>query len=140
MQRIESDCFPEKDSMKLRKNEMCPIHKRRTCCGRTPTATDKKRGSIYQVAPGVRRIPDSTHPRGYRELRSPAARRGMLNQKIVAQNRLCGICGEPFETYQEIELDHIEPKGMGSARRDDSWENTQATHKFCNREKGSRRL
>jgi 5-methylcytosine-specific restriction endonuclease McrA len=36
--------------------------------------------------------------------------------------------------------DHIEPKGMGGAWRDDHPENIQAVHRRCNLQKGSRRF
>jgi hypothetical protein len=35
--------------------------------------------------------------------------------------------------------DHIDPKGMGGARRDDHPENIQAVHFCCNGKKGSTR-
>jgi hypothetical protein len=35
--------------------------------------------------------------------------------------------------------DHIHPRGMGGAWRDDHPENIQAVHWWCNREKGSSR-
>jgi hypothetical protein len=36
--------------------------------------------------------------------------------------------------------DHISPKGMGGAWRDDHPDNIQAAHWWCNGEKGSRRI
>jgi hypothetical protein len=36
--------------------------------------------------------------------------------------------------------EHKEPKGMGSAWRDDHPDNVQAAHRWCNLQKGSRRL
>jgi hypothetical protein len=52
--------------MKIRRNQLCPIHRSRSCCGREPIRKEK----ILQG--GVRRIEDPHHPRGYRELRSLA--------------------------------------------------------------------
>jgi hypothetical protein len=40
----------------------------------------------------------------------------------------------------DIVPDHIEPKGMGAAWRDDHPDNIQAAHPLCNLLKGSKRL
>lgn len=66
--------------------------------------------------------------------------KALLARKIVEQDGKCGICGEPFATCNEIVPDHITPKGMGSANRDDHPDNIQAAHRRCNLEKGSRRM
>jgi 5-methylcytosine-specific restriction endonuclease McrA len=66
--------------------------------------------------------------------------RKLLNLKIRKQKGKCSICGEPFTNYNDIVPDHIEPKGMGSARRDDHPDNIQAAHRKCNLEKGSKRV
>src|SRR5271165_821058 len=91
----------------------CPIHRSLFCCGREQARKDRR----FQL--GVQRIEDPHHPRGYRELRSPGEMRKLLNRKIVAQDRKCAICHESFSDYNEIVPDHIEPKGMGGAWRDD---------------------
>lgn len=93
--------------MKLRRNEFCPIHRSVFCCGRERTR--KKR----TVQLGVRRIEDPHHPRGYRELRSPAEMRKLLNRKIVEQDRKCAICQEEFTDSNDVVPDHRDPKGMG---------------------------
>jgi hypothetical protein len=85
----------------------------------------------------VQRIEDPHHPRGYRELRSPAEMRKLLKRKVVEQNNQCAICHEEFTDYNDVVPDHKEPKGMGGAWRDDHPENIQATHWWCNEEKGS---
>ena len=41
---------------------------------------------------------------------------------------------------KDIVPDHIEPKGMGGAWRDDSPENIQAVHRRCNLQERSKRL
>jgi hypothetical protein len=64
---------------------------------------------------GVRRIDDSHHPRGYREIRSNSEMQKLLDKKIVAQNGDCAICSEKFTNYCEIVPDHINPRGMGGA-------------------------
>ena len=120
--------------MKLRKNEYCPIHKAVFCCGRKDEQ-NRRRGWM-----AVQRVEDPRDPRGYRELRSRAEMRKLLARKIIEQEMKCGICGEPFTDCNEIVPDHIDPKGMGSARRDDHPGNIQAAHRRCNLEKGSRRL
>jgi HNH endonuclease len=120
--------------MKLRRNEFCPIHRSLFCCGRERALKDRR----FQL--GVQRIDDPHHPRGYRELRSPAEMRKLLNRKIAEQEGKCPICMSGFTDYNEIVPDHIEPKGMGGAWRDDHPENIQAVHRRCNLQKGSRRL
>ena len=120
--------------MKLRRNEYCPIHRSLFCCGREQARKERR----FQL--GVQRIEDPHHPRGYRELRSPAEMRKLLNRKIVEQDGKCAICRTAFTDYSEIVPDHIEPKGMGGAWRDDHPDNVQAVHRRCNLQKGSRRL
>jgi 5-methylcytosine-specific restriction endonuclease McrA len=121
--------------MKLRQKERCPIHKSMFCCGRE--RVEKK--SLRNLA-GVRRIDDPHHPRGYREIRSPAEMKKLLTRKIAVQDMKCGICGEPFTDCSDIVPDHIRSKGMGSSRRDDHPDNIQAAHRRCNFDKGSKRL
>lgn len=120
--------------MKLRRNEFCPIHRSLYCCGREQA----RKGRRFQL--GIQRIDDPHHPRGYREFRSPSEMRKLLNRKIVEQEGKCAICHQTFMDCNEIVPDHIEPKGMGGARRDDHPENIQAAHSRCNRQKGSRRI
>jgi hypothetical protein len=120
--------------MKLHRNEPCPIHRSLVCCGREPAQ------KVRTLRLGVQRIDDPHHPRGYRELRSPAEMRKLLNRKIVEQNRICPICREEFTDYNDVVPDHIDPKGMGGAWRDDNSDNVQATHWWCNSEKGSTRM
>ena len=117
--------------MKLRRNQYCPIHRSLTCCGREPM---QKR-----IRARRQRVEDPHHPRGYRELRSKAEMRKLLDGKIVEHNRQCAICQVAFNSYSDIVLDHIDPRGMGGARRDDHPENIQAVHYWCNGEKGSTR-
>lgn len=51
----------------------------------------------------------------------------------------CGICKFIIRSFDDMELDHIEPRGMGGSRRNDELSNLQMTHRWCNGEKGSRR-
>ncbi len=89
---------------------------------------------------GVRRVEDSQHPRGYRELRSNGEMRKLLDRKIVAQKGICALCKEKFTEYSDIVPDHIHPRGMDGAWRDDHLDNIQAVHFWCNSQKGSARL
>ena len=120
--------------MRLRPNEFCPIHKSLICCGRELLPKPKL------VRLGVQRIEDPHHPRGYRELRSPAEMRKLLNRKIRQQAGICAICHEELTDYNDVVPDHRNPKGMGGAWRDDHSDNIQATHWWCNEEKGSIRM
>ena len=120
--------------MRLRRYERCPIHRSLFCCGREQVRSTRR------LRPGVQRIEDPHHPRGYRELRSPAEMRKLLNRKIVEQGGKCPICQEEFTNYNDVVPDHKEPKGMGGAWRDDHQDNIRATHWWCNGEKGSCRF
>jgi hypothetical protein len=97
--------------MRLRRNEFCPIHKSVSCCGREQVPKPRL------VRLGVQRIDDPYHPRGYRELRSPAEMRKLLNRKVVEQDRKCAICHEEFTDYSDIVPDHRNPKGTMSRKR-----------------------
>ena len=117
--------------MKLRRNEYCPIHRSLFCCGRERTQKERR------FCLGVQRVDDPHHPRGYRELRSPAEMRKLLNRKVAEQGGNCAICHKEFTDYGNVVPDHKHPKGMGGAWRDDHPENIQATHWWCNSKKGS---
>ena len=128
--------------MRLGKHDRCPIHKRFNCCGReSQVVTKKESPKRIQIGPGVFKIPDVNHPRGYRIYRTPAAMRALLDQKIIKQNAICAICNTEMTDYRNVAPDHIEPKGIGSSRKDDHEDNIQAVHHYpCNIEKGSRRI
>jgi 5-methylcytosine-specific restriction endonuclease McrA len=89
---------------------------------------------------GLKRIDDPASERGYREIRTPAEMRKLLLVKVREQDGKCGICGEPFTEIGEVVADHINPRGMGGAFRDDHRDAIQAAHSLCNGEKGSKRL
>jgi len=82
--------------MKLHRNQYCPVHHSRVCCGR------EEASKARHLTMGVERIDDPNHPRGYRELRSPAELRKVLTQKISTQQGNCGICHEPFTDCKDI--------------------------------------
>ncbi len=90
--------------MKLRRNEYCPIHRSVFCCGREQARKERRLGL------GVQRIEDPHHPRGYRELRSPAEMRKLLNRKIAEQGGECAICHKDFAEYSDIVSDHCHLK------------------------------
>lgn len=104
--------------MRLRRNQLCPIHSSLFWCGREAIP---KQSQMRQM--GVRRIDDPHHPRGYREIRSNAEMRKLRDRKIVAQNSECAICNEKFTDYTDIVPDHIHPRGMGGAWKDDHSDN-----------------
>jgi len=66
--------------------------------------------------------------------------RKLLKQKIVEQSGICALCHEEFTDYNDVVADHKNPKGMGGSYRDDHPSNIQATHYWCNGEKGSSRM
>jgi hypothetical protein len=76
--------------MRLRRNQVCPIHRSAYCCSR------ERNRKARTIRIGVQRIEDPHHPRRYRELRSPGEMRKLLNRKIVEQNGICPICEEKF--------------------------------------------
>jgi hypothetical protein len=124
----------------LRKGEFCPLHKSYFCCGRAkPTKKQKAKGLTVQ--PGVRRIDDEFHPRGYRERCSVAELRRRKHKLMAAAELTCFYCGGDLRQsdYREIALCHKEPKGMGGARHDDHFDNLVLAHASCNLENGSRR-
>jgi len=82
--------------MRLSRNEFCPIHKSVSCCGREHVP------KLKLIRLGVQRVEDRHHPRGYRELRSPAEMRKLLNWKIVQQERKCAICHKEFTDYNDV--------------------------------------
>ena len=120
--------------MRLRRNQLCPLHCSLSCCGRETIQKEKRLRPM-----GIRRISDPHHPRGYRELRSNGEMRKLLDWKIAEQNGLCALCKERFTEYGDVVPDHIHPRGMGGAWRDDHPDNIQAAHWWCNGEKGSSR-
>ena len=121
-------------TMRLRRNQLCSIHRSQFCCGRETVHREKRQRQI-----GVRRIDDPHHPRGYREIRSNAEMRKLMDRKIAAQKNICALCKDRFTDYGDVVPDHISPRGMGGAWRDDHSDNIQAVHWWCNGEKGSSR-
>ena len=50
--------------MRLRRNQVCPVHRSLSCCGREAIQKERRPRRL-----GVRRIDDPQHPCGYREMR-----------------------------------------------------------------------
>lgn len=75
------------DTMRLRRNQLCPIHRSLACCGRELARNERRTRQM-----GVRRIDDPQHPREYREIRSDAEMRKLMDRKITAQNGVCALC------------------------------------------------
>jgi hypothetical protein len=121
--------------VKLRQQDICPIHRSRFCCGRESKQSVSHVLKWKRIGPGVKQHIETGLIR-----RSPAAMRDLLAKKVIAQNNLCSLCGKEFTDAREITPDHTEPRGMGAARRNDAEENITAAHANCNREKGSKRL
>ena len=58
--------------------------------------------------------------------------RRLLNRKVVVQDTECALCHVKFTNCADIVPDHINPRGMGGAWRDDHADNIQAAHWRCN--------
>jgi hypothetical protein len=102
--------------MRLRRNQLCPIHRSLACCGREAILGQNDHARWESAA--------STIPVVLADTESPLQ------------------CRNPKADGQEdcIVPDHISPRGMGGAWRDDHPDNIQAVHWSCNGEKGSTRV
>lgn len=120
---------------RLRKSEICPLHRSKVCCGRGGVnITSKRQSHAYiEVAPGVHRYPDG------RERCSPAALK-KRKDALLRQRSLCIFCGQPFTDYRDVDLCHVESKGMNGWRRDDSIANLELGHRISNIDCGSRSI
>lgn len=58
-----------------------------------------------------------------------------LNRRweMWVQTKLCALCDEPIEIYQDSSVDHIIPLSRGGK---DVSSNVQITHTWCNNQKG----
>lgn len=123
--------------MRLKKRDRCPIHGGYFCCGREQKVKVQRHTPIRGP---VTRVPDEHHPRGYRELCSPAEYRRRVLLKAEVQQGCCFYCGKEFEDARDIQGDHRRPRSAGGAWRDDSLDNLVACHGECNEAKGSRHI
>ena len=124
--------------MKLKTKELCPLHRRRDCCGRAEFvryAQVKKQGhGIWQpVSSGLWRAPDG------REKASKAVLR-RRKDAFLRQGVPCAACGVNFIDYRDVELAHRIQCGAGGFKRDDSVGNLTLLHVSTNRDQGSRNL
>lgn len=130
--------------MRLKQGQLCPLHRRRDCCGRSdfPRSFRKKASKWEQVRIGVTRIRDehARHPDGYRYRLSKSEMDKVILRKVQEQGGLCSICGNELTDMNDVVPDHKEPRGMNGSWRDDRPENIGAAHSKCNLEKGSRRI
>lgn len=65
-----------------------------------------------------------------------------LKEKMWAERGAgltCALCGKAIYFFDDFQLDHIKPRGMGSGSRNDSPDNLQPAHSLCNQMKGSKR-
>lgn len=60
----------------------------------------------------MERVEDPHQSRGFRELRSPAEMRKLMNRKFLQQGGICAICHEEFTDHNDIVPDQKSPKGM----------------------------
>lgn len=129
--------------MRLSANQRCPIpgHGWKCACRAASPNRPKKYSKWETVRPGVRRIRDehARHPDGYRYRLSNGEMNKVLVKKVAEQHGDCSICHEPLTDMNDVVPDHMEPRGMGGAWRDDRAENIGAVHSKCNLEKGSQR-
>lgn len=126
--------------MKLGLKDRCPIHNRFDCCGRKERKKSAIKSKWVQIGPGIYKIVDPHHPRGYRIRRSKSAMTKLLEKKVIEQYCACCICLELFTDAADITPEHKEPRGIGGAWRDDHEDNIGAAHSWCNGEKGSKRI
>lgn len=124
---------------RLRRGEMCHLHHSYFCCGRQQPFARKNFPVRKLQTPGVRIVEDVHHPRGYREICSLPEKRHRKMKLLASGLRECFYCHEELTDFRDIELAHLEPKGMGGARRDDHMDNLTLAHRSCNRENGSKR-
>lgn len=125
---------------RLRRNQMCPLHRSFFCCGRnTPFTRKNAAPKLRHSTPDSTIIEDRFHPRGYREKCSPRELTRRKMRLMLSGVKLCFYCQQEFTDFREVELAHKEPKGMGGARHDDHMENLTLAHHACNHENGSRR-
>lgn len=120
---------------RLKVKEVCPLHRRRDCCGRSEFhryAQVKKQGhGIWQsVRAGVWRAADGREKCSKAELRR-------RKDSLLRQGKTCEACHEPFTDYRDVDLAHWQAKGAGGAFHNDAMSNLTLLHSRANMECGS---
>jgi hypothetical protein len=106
------------------------LHRSKVCCGRAPVEKQVKVLKFRRLANGTKVFPDG------REVCPPAVLKRRKDE-LIASGVPCMACEGEFSEYAEIELAHIESKGNGGFKRDDSFRNIGLMHKIGNRRQGS---
>lgn len=122
--------------MKLKAKERCPIHGRRDCCGRSEF---NRYAQPMHAAQGI------WQPTGARGVSRSADGREKCTKAILRRRKdsmlrrgePCHACGEKFTDYSDVELSHLESKGIGGGRHNDAQVNLVLLHTVTNREQGS---
>ena len=111
------------------------MHRSKWCCGRGGNKLASKRKSRHyeMIAPGVKRYADG------REVCTDSALKKRKDQ-LLKTNPVCVACGQQFSDYRDVDLAHIESKGAGSWKRNDSYSNLRLCHHSTNLDCGSRNL
>ena len=120
--------------MRLKAKEICPLHRRMDCCGRTsnsrPLKDRNKHGIWQQIRPGLWRAPDGREKCSVSELRR-------RKNRLLNENPVCAACGKTFDDYRDVELSHKVSKGLGGSKHDDRIANLSLLHRNANRDQGS---
>lgn len=117
---------------RLNKSERCPIHNSFFCCGR-----ERLRSKKYQYRQHIRALPDGRVVCSQAEL----TRR---KKKLLRDHPFCAACevldpeNARFADFRDVHLAHMNSKGHGGGKHDDSWPNLRLMHAAENIEMGSR--
>jgi len=96
-------------------------------------ASKRQSRNCELVAPGVRRYHDG------REACGAAVLKQRKDQKLRPNSR-CIFCDQEFDDYRDVDLCHIESKGLNGWRRDDRMSNLELGHHVSNLDCGSRSI
>jgi hypothetical protein len=64
----------------------------------------------------------------------------LRKDQLVRTGQACIFCGNGFSDYRDVDLCHVESKGMNGWRRDDSLKNLVLGHRISNMDCGSRSI
>jgi|HubBroStandDraft_1064217.scaffolds.fasta_scaffold624231_2 hypothetical protein len=99
-------------------------------CGDRPERAKLSAPKWKEIGPGIRQYPD-----GHIE-RTPAAMRRFKEHRL-SKGDPCFACHEAFTDCREIEVSHVESKGMNGWKRNDADANLVLMHRGANRAQGS---